>query len=81
MQFIVERRSAGVQYALVRYADGSLDHRPSGGYPDQPPHHVVWSGDLADLGEGWEYTDDDSRLTDDDAAYAAELLNEDDGEQ
>ncbi|MFF4188489.1 hypothetical protein ACFYZ9_35350 [Streptomyces sp. NPDC001691] len=75
IHFILDRTAVGVPYALIRHTDGSLDYRPAGGYPDQPSYEEVWDGCLLDLGDGWEETAD-GRLTDRDAALAAEILNE-----
>ncbi|MFE9844653.1 hypothetical protein [Streptomyces goshikiensis] len=75
VQYIVERSHTGSHYQLVRYADGSLDYLASGEWPDRRPYRLVWSGDLSDLGDGWEYTKA-GQLTAADAEIAADLLND-----
>ncbi|WP_327309769.1 hypothetical protein OG730_41240 (plasmid) [Streptomyces sp. NBC_01298] len=68
----------GGRFVLAREPDGSLAivHDV---FLQEGEYELVWSGDLSDLGDGWEWTEDEDGslvLAEGEAELAARVLNE-----
>ncbi|MFE6274094.1 hypothetical protein ACFVQ9_35495 [Streptomyces goshikiensis] len=68
----------GGRFVLAREADGALAvvHDV---FLQEDGYELVWSGDLSDLGDGWEWAEDEDGkpvLAEGEAEMAAQVLNE-----
>lgn len=68
----------GARTVLVRQPDGSL-HTVPDSFLTLDDYVLVWSGDLSDLGDGWEMDEDEQGnkiLCEGEEELAARILNE-----